>query len=153
MQIKLVAKGLLIPSLCLCLAFFCSKDTYMNSIVQNELLDELANELDKKTTSSIRKLHSLTIRIVALTHFSKDIRKQMRNGKKCITTVEGLSAELDVGKIAKCWTKLFSCMGGINTKDDDEKVLWLSGDHRDAVSQWLQKEGIATKSEIKIHGA
>eukprot|EP01032_Pedospumella_encystans_P000365 gene365-412_t len=39
------------------------------------------------------------------------IRVQQRNGRKCITTVQGLADDLDIAKIAKALKKTFKCNG------------------------------------------
>ncbi|KAE9468045.1 hypothetical protein C3L33_00032, partial [Rhododendron williamsianum] len=63
------------------------------------------------------------------------IRIQQRNGKKSLTTVQGLKKEFSFEK-------------------DKElgKVIQLQGDQRKNVSNFLVQAGIAKKDQIKIHG-
>jgi len=60
-----------------------------------------------------------------------------RNGKKCITIIEGLENDLDIKKITKSLKKLFCCNGSIKKDKDDENVIQLSGDQRDNVKAFL----------------
>jgi len=80
------------------------------------------------------------------------IRVQQRNGRKCITTVQGLSAELDLKKIMKALKKDQCCNGTVVEDDDMGSVLQLQGDQRDAVEKFLVANEIATKDKIKKHG-
>ena len=41
------------------------------------------------------------------------IRVQQRNGRKCITTVQGLADDLDVKRICKAFKKNFQCNGAV----------------------------------------
>ncbi|KAL1512196.1 hypothetical protein AB1Y20_005460 [Prymnesium parvum] len=86
---------------------------------------------------------------------SKDlvhIRVQQRNGRKCITTVQGLNADLDMKKIVKAIKKAHSCNGTIVEDDDMGQVLQFQGDQRDAIFQFLVENELADKSSIKKHG-
>ncbi|KAL3897346.1 MAG: hypothetical protein SGPRY_013073, partial [Prymnesium sp.] len=65
------------------------------------------------------------------------IRVQQRNGRKCITTVQGLNADLDMKKIVKAIKKAHSCNGTIVEDDDMGQVLQFQGDQRDAIFQFL----------------
>ena len=80
------------------------------------------------------------------------IRVQQRNGRKCITTVQGLSAELDLKKIMKALKKDQCCNGTVVEDDDMGSVLQLQGDQRDAVEKFLVANEIATKDKTKKHG-
>ena len=84
------------------------------------------------------------------------VRIQKRNGKKCITTVEGFEEDLDVKRICKAMRKQFSCNGNVVTNEENETdVLQLQGDQRENVRQWLLDNQVIERSEanrIVIHG-
>jgi translation initiation factor 1 len=81
------------------------------------------------------------------------IRKQARNGKKCMTIIEGLADDLDIKKISKHLAKLLQCSSTILLKDDKvTEVIKLSGDKIKEVKQFLIKEQIYKEKNITIHG-
>ncbi len=80
------------------------------------------------------------------------IRIQQRNGRKSLTTVQGLPQELDFKKVLKVFKKEFCCNGTIVDHDNMGKILQLQGDQRKNVSTFLVDEGIVSKDLIKIHG-
>lgn len=86
---------------------------------------------------------------------SKDyihIRVQQRNGRKSLTTVQGLKKEFNYNKILKDFKKEFCCNGTVVTDPESGQVIQLQGDQRKAVSQFLVTAGIAKKDLIKLHG-
>ncbi|KAG5354238.1 Eukaryotic translation initiation factor eIF-1 [Termitomyces sp. T112] len=79
------------------------------------------------------------------------IRIQQRNGRKTLTTLQGLPKQYDAKKILKAFKKEFACNG---TLVDDEKmgqVIQLQGDQRAKISNFLIENGL-DKSTIKVHG-
>ncbi|KAK9155728.1 hypothetical protein Sjap_003208 [Stephania japonica] len=80
------------------------------------------------------------------------IRIQQRNGKKSLTTVQGLKKEFSYEKILKDLKKEFCCNGTVVHDDELGKVIQLQGDQRKNVSNFLVKAGIVKKDTIKIHG-
>jgi len=81
------------------------------------------------------------------------IRIQQRNGRKCITTVAGLSSKLDLKKIQKAIKKEHCCNGTV-LKDEEtgQEVMQFQGDQREAVKSFLLKEEICDKDSVKVHG-
>merc|ERR1712167_151897 len=79
------------------------------------------------------------------------IRVQQRNGRKCITTVQGLAADLDIKKILKYIKKSFNCNGAV-VDDKAGAVIQLQGDQRDNVKKFLTTENICIAEEVKVHG-
>ncbi|PKI37956.1 hypothetical protein CRG98_041669 [Punica granatum] len=73
------------------------------------------------------------------------VRIQQRNGRKSLTTVQGLKKEFSYSKILKDLKKefFFSC-GCV--------VIQLQGDQRKNVSTFLIQAAIMKKEHIKIHG-
>ena len=81
------------------------------------------------------------------------LRVQQRNGRKCITTVEGLdSLDIDLKKILKRFKKRFSCNGAIQESEKKKKILQLSGDQRKGISDFLSKNEISKQEDIVVHG-
>ena len=63
------------------------------------------------------------------------IRVQQRNGRKCITTVQGLADDLDVKRICKAFKKNFQCNGAVTKDEEMGEVIQLSGDQVCACAQ------------------
>jgi len=80
------------------------------------------------------------------------IRVQQRNGRKCITTVQGLDEQLDLKKIIKAVKKAHCCNGTIVEDDEMGQVLQFQGDQRDAIVRFLVENEICDQSKIKKHG-
>jgi translation initiation factor 1 len=82
------------------------------------------------------------------------IRVQQRNGRKCITHIQGLSqdTDIDLKKLLKSFKKSFNCNGSIQEHEDYGKVLQMSGDQRSCVKEYLQDKKII-QTKIIIHGA
>ena len=85
-------------------------------------------------------------------HSVVHIRIQQRNGKKSLTTVQGLADDLDLPKILKALKKTLNTNGAILEDEEFGAVLQLQGDHRTAVTDFLCTYRICGRSEIKIHG-
>ena len=81
------------------------------------------------------------------------IRVQQRNGRKCITHVQGLSqdTELDLKKILRTFKKTFNCNGSIQTHEEYGKVLQMSGDQRGGVYEYLTEKKILNPNQIIKH--
>lgn len=80
------------------------------------------------------------------------IRIQQRNGRKTLTTVQGISADFDLRRIVKACKKEFACNGTVVEHPEYGEVIQLQGDQRNKIGQFLQKTGIAAASRIKVHG-
>ena len=84
------------------------------------------------------------------------IRLQQRNGKKCITTIDGLEEDLDLKRICKAMLNAFSCNGNVKMKEDEDTgIIQLQGDQRENIKQWLLDQQIILKNEmdrIVVHG-
>mmetsp|Transcript_28451 Transcript_28451/g.65090 ORF Transcript_28451/g.65090 Transcript_28451/m.65090 type:complete len:123 (-) Transcript_28451:217-585(-) len=79
------------------------------------------------------------------------VRVQQRNGRKCITTVQGLADDLDIKRICKAFKKNFSCNGAVQ-KDEEGDVIQLSGDQRTNVRDFLVDQQICLTDSIVLHG-
>jgi translation initiation factor 1 len=86
------------------------------------------------------------------------IRIQQRNGRKTLTTVQGIPSKFDHKKILKVIKKEFACNGTIISDTESKgmgEVIQLQGDHRLKIKDFLVNEetglGLDEKT-IKIHG-
>jgi translation initiation factor 1 len=80
------------------------------------------------------------------------IRIRQRKNKKYITTIEGLSADLDLKRICGALKKNFNCTGQVVQDSDEVEVISLTGDQRQQVRDFLITEGIVKKEQVKVHG-
>lgn len=83
------------------------------------------------------------------------IKLKQRNGKKCITIIEGLeqiekeNKEKFFETIAKCLKKKFNC--GVSIKKPFF-IIQLSGDHRNEIKDYLINKKLLKEDQIKVHG-
>lgn len=83
------------------------------------------------------------------------IRIQQRNGRKTLTTVQGIPTRFDRKKILKVIKKKFACNGTIVTDSEMGEVIQLQGDQRKAVQEFLtdKNDGLELDPQtIKVHG-
>lgn len=80
------------------------------------------------------------------------IRVQQRNGRKCITTVQGLADDLDIVKIAKALKKTFKCNGSVLVDPELGEILQLSGDQRTNIREFFVDQEVCHEDQIVIHG-
>lgn len=80
------------------------------------------------------------------------IRIQQRNGKKKLTTVQGLPKEFSYEKILKAVKKEFCCNGNVVHDKELGEVIQLQGDQRKNVQSFLVNADLVKKEYIKIHG-
>ncbi len=83
------------------------------------------------------------------------IRVQQRNGKKCITSIEGLDGDLDQKRICKHMRKLFNCNGNVISDELRGDIIQLQGDQRDNVRAFLLEQTVIEaheKDRIVVHG-
>jgi len=79
------------------------------------------------------------------------IRIQQRNGRKTLTTLQGLPKEYDPKKLLKAFKKEFACNGTLVDDEEMGQVIQLQGDQRLKIVKFLTEEGIP-KNTIKLHG-
>ncbi|GAB1312146.1 Eukaryotic translation initiation factor eIF-1 [Madurella fahalii] len=86
------------------------------------------------------------------------IRIQQRNGRKTLTTVQGIPSKFDHKKILKVIKKEFACNGTIISDTESKglgEVIQLQGDHRLKIKDFLvdSQSGLGLdEKNIKIHG-
>ncbi|CED84275.1 Translation initiation factor 1 (eIF-1/SUI1) [Phaffia rhodozyma] len=84
------------------------------------------------------------------------IRIQQRNGRKTLTTLQGLDKKFDPKKILKAFKKEFACNGTVVEDEEAGQVIQLQGDQRLKIRQFLVESELFTekeaKAQIQIHG-
>lgn len=68
------------------------------------------------------------------------IRIQQRNGRKTLTTVQGVPDEYDPKKLLKHFKKEFACNGTVVEDEELGQVIQLQGDQRAKISQMLTED-------------
>ncbi|KAJ2771975.1 Eukaryotic translation initiation factor eIF-1, partial [Coemansia linderi] len=79
------------------------------------------------------------------------IRVQQRNGRKTITTIQGLAKELDLKKILKYMKKTYACNGTVVDDEEHGEIVQLQGDQRSMASTFLIEQKISKKTSVKVH--
>ncbi|KAG0198772.1 Eukaryotic translation initiation factor eIF-1 [Mortierella sp. GBA30] len=80
------------------------------------------------------------------------IRIQQRNGRKTLTTIQGLPSTFDKKRMLKIFKKDFACNGTLVDDEELGAVIQLQGDQRTKVCTLLVEEGGIDKKQIKLHG-
>ncbi|KAJ2460110.1 Eukaryotic translation initiation factor eIF-1 [Coemansia sp. RSA 2337] len=80
------------------------------------------------------------------------VRVQQRNGRKTITTIQGLATEFDHKKILKFMKKTYACNGTVVNDEEHGEIIQLQGDQRTMASTFLIEQKIAKKPNVKVHG-
>jgi len=83
------------------------------------------------------------------------IRIQQRNGRKTLTTVQGLPVKFSRKKILTVVKKKFACNGTIVNDEEMGEVIQLQGDQRKNMQEFLtdKEDGLELDPKtIKVHG-
>uniref|UniRef100_A0ACD5UU11 Uncharacterized protein n=1 Tax=Avena sativa TaxID=4498 RepID=A0ACD5UU11_AVESA len=80
------------------------------------------------------------------------LRVQQRNGRKTLTTVQGLSTGYNYAKVLRDLKRELCCNGNVVEDKELGNVIQLQGDHRKKVAAFLAKAGLAKTDCIKVHG-
>mmetsp|Transcript_9100 Transcript_9100/g.23378 ORF Transcript_9100/g.23378 Transcript_9100/m.23378 type:complete len:116 (+) Transcript_9100:507-854(+) len=80
------------------------------------------------------------------------IRVQQRNGRKCLTTVQGINPKIDPKKVIKAFKKEFACNGTVIQDSEYGQVIQLQGDQRNNAASFLVAQKICSKDAVKVHG-
>ncbi|ERS97346.1 translation initiation factor 1 [Sporothrix schenckii 1099-18] len=99
--------------------------------------------LPKDVTSDARRAANIHIRI------------QQRNGRKTLTTVQGIPPRFSQKKILAVVKKKFACNGTTIHDDDLGDILQLQGDQRKHMQAFLtdKKSGLELDAQtVKVHG-
>ena len=110
--------------------------------------------------------------LLKLKRWYLDIRIQQRNGRKTLTTLQGLPPQYDQKRILKalkkvcipisgekgvvfytnCGSKDFACNGNVVADEELGDVIQLQGDQRTKVQEFLTTALDIKKKVIKVHG-
>uniref|UniRef100_A0ACB8FE19 Eukaryotic translation initiation factor 1 n=1 Tax=Sphaerodactylus townsendi TaxID=933632 RepID=A0ACB8FE19_9SAUR len=77
------------------------------------------------------------------------IRIQQRNGRKTLTTVQGIADDYDKKKLVKAFKKKFACNGTVIEHPEYGEVIQLQGDQRKNICQFLVEIGLAKDDQLK----
>lgn len=109
---------------------------------------------------SLLNLHTLTLAPIPTmdTVLKGKIHvRTKQTGKRWLTTIEGLDADLDLGRIVRALKKTLHCAVSVERDNSDIEVIQLQGNQRDFVCGWLVQNEILTEKEAKerlvVHGA
>lgn len=80
------------------------------------------------------------------------VRLQQRNGRKTLTTVQGLKEDFDKKKILSYWKKQFNTNGTVVDHSTHGLVIQMQGDQRENIRKSLINDGFAKADKIKVHG-
>jgi translation initiation factor 1 len=80
------------------------------------------------------------------------LRVQQRNGRKTLTTVQGLSKGYNYAKVLRDLKRDLCCNGTVVEDKELGNVIQLQGDHRKKVAAFIAKAGLAKTDCIKVHG-
>lgn len=83
------------------------------------------------------------------------IRTQQQ-GKRWITTIEGLDEDLDQERIARAMKKAFHCAAKAVKSPEGAEIIMIQGNHRDDALEWLLAQEVISEKESKervvLHG-
>lgn len=116
---------------------------------QADLLDQDQEEAEKKQKKEkIEKVNADSVQDKYI-----HIRTQQRNGRKSLTTLQGINPKINKKIILKECKKKFNCNGTIVEDSELGDIIQLQGDQRKNVAQFLIDEKISKKEFIKVHGS
>ena len=80
------------------------------------------------------------------------IRIQQRNGRKTLTTVQGIEPKFDLKKLVKACKKEFACNGTVVEHKEYGEVMQFQGDQREHIRSFLLKIQLCEEDNLKTHG-
>ncbi|CAJ0942382.1 unnamed protein product [Ranitomeya imitator] len=134
---------------------------YTSSTDTHSLRSVLTEEISSYRMSAIQNLQSFdpfadaskgNDWLPAGTEDSIHIRIQQRNGRKTLTTVQGISDDYDKKKLVKAFKKKFACNGTVVEHPEYGEVIQLQGDQRKNACQFLVEVGLVKDDQLKVHG-
>uniref|UniRef100_A0A8C6FCJ1 SUI1 domain-containing protein n=1 Tax=Monodon monoceros TaxID=40151 RepID=A0A8C6FCJ1_MONMO len=78
------------------------------------------------------------------------LRIQQRNGRKTLTTVQGIADDYDKKKLVTAFQKKFACDGTVTERPEYGEVIQLQGDQRKNICQFLVETGLAKDDQLKF---
>uniref|UniRef100_A0A5F9DSZ7 SUI1 domain-containing protein n=1 Tax=Oryctolagus cuniculus TaxID=9986 RepID=A0A5F9DSZ7_RABIT len=82
------------------------------------------------------------------------LRIQQRNGRRTLTTVQGITDDYDLKKkkTVKAFKKKSACNGTAIERPEYGEVIQLQGNQRKSIRQFLAETGLAKDDQLKVHG-
>ncbi|XP_062954434.1 eukaryotic translation initiation factor 1-like [Cynocephalus volans] len=80
------------------------------------------------------------------------IRIQQRNGRKTLTTVQGIADDNNKKKLVKEFKKKSVCHGTVIEHPEYGEVIQLQSNQRKNIHQFLKETGLAKDDQLKVHG-
>uniref|UniRef100_A0A8P0PBI5 SUI1 domain-containing protein n=4 Tax=Canis lupus TaxID=9612 RepID=A0A8P0PBI5_CANLF len=80
------------------------------------------------------------------------IRIKQRNGRKTLTTVQGIADDYNKKKLVKAFKKKFACNGTVIEHPEYGEVIQLQGGQRKNICQFLLEIGLAKDDQLRVHG-
>jgi translation initiation factor 1 len=81
-----------------------------------------------------------------------NIRMIQRNGKKCNTSISGVSMSIEELKsLTSTWKKTFACNGTIQKDEQNQNIILLTGNQIENVCNYLVNNNICPISQIRIY--
>jgi translation initiation factor 1 len=80
------------------------------------------------------------------------LRVQQHNGRKTLTTVQGLSKGYHYAKVLRDLKRELCCNGTVVEDKELANDIQLQGDHHKKVAAFIAKAGLAKTDCIKVHG-
>ena len=75
-----------------------------------------------------------------------------RNGRKTLTTVQGIDQKFDLKKLVKTIKREFGCNGTVVAHKEYGEVLQFQGDQREHTRKFLAAIGLVKEENLKVHG-
>ncbi|XP_045442284.1 eukaryotic translation initiation factor 1-like [Pipistrellus kuhlii] len=80
------------------------------------------------------------------------IRIQQRNGRKTLTTVQGIADDYDQNKLVKAFRKKFAGNGTVIEHPEYGEAIQLQYDQRQNICQFLVETALAKDHQLKVPG-
>lgn len=128
------------------------RDAVRNWLVTNEVV--MADRVVVARPAATRSV--MPTFTIPTTKKSKIHIRTQQQGRRWLTSVEGLGDEYDLGKIARDMKKCFHCSTSVAENTSGEEVVLIQGNHRDDVREWLLDNAFVTEKEaeerVVVHG-
>nr|XP_045009430.1 eukaryotic translation initiation factor 1-like [Jaculus jaculus] len=80
------------------------------------------------------------------------LKIQQRDGRKTLSTVQGIANDYDKKKLVKAFKKKFACNNIVIEHPEYGEVTQLQGDQHKNTCQSLIEIGLAKDHQLKVHG-
>ncbi|ELK32936.1 Eukaryotic translation initiation factor 1 [Myotis davidii] len=76
---------------------------------------------------------------------------QQRNGRKTLTSVQGITGDYNKMKLVNAFKMKFACNGTVIEHPEYEEVIQLQGDQRKNICQFLVETRLTNDDHLKVH--